>query len=152
MKNNYRIDFAKNTITLTKDFANKANIINSKEYEILRQLQKDFPNLTIRNQTAKTNTKKESHKDLTFDRMELFIKTFDEASLPLYEEIRNYFDEATKKSYVQVKSWFLKRYPEYRMTEQAYEATMAIIEESELANLIDDIEAESEREAIREVA
>ena len=39
---NYKIDFEKQTVTITKDFAERAENINSEEYNILMKVRKDF--------------------------------------------------------------------------------------------------------------
>lgn len=141
MKNNYKVDYAKNTITITKDFAKKANIIDSVEYKILRKLQKDFPNFTITQRTATVSTTKKTHKGLTLDRMEKYIRTFEEASdLKIFKKVKEYNTDYRENNsgelseiinYGKVKAWFIGKYPEYEETEKMFEATIEIIEESE---------------------
>ena len=46
---NYKIDFEKQTVTITKDFAERAENINSEEYNILMKVRKDFPNMKVLN-------------------------------------------------------------------------------------------------------
>ena len=45
MKTNYKIDFAANTITLTKAFEEAAANMESAEYRMLLQLRADFPTM-----------------------------------------------------------------------------------------------------------
>lgn len=116
MKNNYKVDFAKGKIILTRDFTNKANIVNSEEYKILRQLKKDFPNLTISQKTAKTNTTKTTYNGLTLDRMEQFIIRFDNSSLQLFNEKKEYYKK-TNSSFAPIKSWFIANYKNYKEIE-----------------------------------
>lgn len=51
------MNFATMTLTITKDFEDKANIPESEEYKILQQFQKDFPGLKVINRTHKTPVK-----------------------------------------------------------------------------------------------
>ena len=51
---NYRIDFAKMTLTMTADLALKAYDPTTEEYEILTRLQRDFPRLRVVRKTHRS--------------------------------------------------------------------------------------------------
>ena len=53
---NYKFDFNTQTLTITKDFAQKMMNPTSTEYQIYIQLRKDFPNFQMKERT--TNRKK----------------------------------------------------------------------------------------------
>ena len=144
MKNTYKINYTKGTVTLTKDFADRAGIVNSEEYKILRQLKKDFPSFTILQKTVNASKTRESHKDLTFDRMAKFIRKFDTESLAKFQEVKEYY-QTTDSYYVSVKSWFLNEYPDYKMTERAFDDMIKTIEEAEtVRKVMNTIKAETE--------
>ena len=141
MKNtNYKVNHTNSTIIITKDFADKASIVNTAEYKILCQLKKDFPNYTVSQRTAKVSTKRDYHKDLTIPRMEKFISWFDENGMNKFLKVKEYF-QTTKGYSASVRAWFLSNYPDYKeqemMFECAYDATLQIIEESEAAKMAD---------------
>ena len=72
MKQNYKMDFTTNTLTITKDFEQKALNPNSDEYGILLRLKADFKNLRIVKKTAPK--RKKNHKaGLTYDKMVKFL-------------------------------------------------------------------------------
>jgi len=120
MTRNYKVDYAKNAIILTKDFTNKANIINSEEYKILRQLKKDFPHLTISQKTAQTKEDKKTHKGLTLEYMESFIKNFDKERLTKFGEVKAYYKTA-KSGHIKIKAWFIETYKsDYKEIEKSF--------------------------------
>ena len=76
---NYRIDFTKMTLTMTADFALKAYDPTTEEYEILTRLQRDFPRLRVVRKTHRSPKTANPAKGLTYDRMEKYIRLFDNA-------------------------------------------------------------------------
>ena len=86
--NTYKIDFANMTMTITKEFANKASNPKTAEYRIMTKFQKDFPNLKILRKNHRkpkkqhTNSGEEyscnPYKNLTYENMEKFMKSLPE--------------------------------------------------------------------------
>ena len=68
-----RVDFAKNAIVITKDFARRASIVGSPEFKRLRELCNAYPYLTVIARTAKKGATKASAKGLTVAFMANFI-------------------------------------------------------------------------------
>ena len=72
----YSINFAENTITLTKAFAQRAKNPATSEFRELAKLHKNFPELTITMRTAVITADKETHGGLTIEWMTDYIKNY----------------------------------------------------------------------------
>ena len=109
------INFANNTITLTKAYAKLAYTPGTKEFRELSTILKAYPHLTVAMRSAKPNEEKEKHTGLTVDRMEFHIKTIekDEAGLAEFQAVKAYY-KGMNGYYGKVKGWFLKKYPNYQ--------------------------------------
>lgn len=108
---NYRIDFTKMTLTMTADFALKAYDPTTEEYEILTRLQRDFPRLRVVRKTHRSPKTANPAKGLTYDRMEKYIRLFDNA-----DELMDQFQKvkSADRGYQYVKAWFVKQFPHYK--------------------------------------
>ena len=108
---NYRIDFTKMTLTMTADFALKAYDPTTEEYEILTRLQRDFPRLRVVRKTHRSPKTANPAKGLTYDRMEKYIRLFDNA-----DELMDQFQKvkSVDRGYQFVKAWFVKQFPHYK--------------------------------------
>ena len=74
----YSINFAENTITLTKAFAQRAKNPATSEFRERAKLHKNFPELTITLRTAVITADKETHGGLTIKWMTDYIKNYKE--------------------------------------------------------------------------
>lgn len=110
---NYTMNFATNTLTMTKDFAAKAMIPNSEESAILLHLQSICPNLKITYKSHKT-TAKNPRKGLTFAKMEKYIRLYDNAAelLVAFSTVKAIADIQPNK-YEFVYKWFVSQFPNY---------------------------------------
>ena len=80
----FDFDVISQTLIITAKFAKMMNDPQSDEYKLVQQFRKDFPNLTIAKKTHKSathyttksgeNFNCNQFKNLTYDRMEKFIK------------------------------------------------------------------------------
>ncbi len=126
-KKDYKLDLAKQTLTITAAFAEAANNPDSKEYRLVRQLQHDFPGLTIERKTHATPkkyknkfgviTEHNQFKNLTYDRMERFMCALPNSTeyLETYYTVREKADEMCLAApYAAVRAWFEKQFPKYR--------------------------------------
>lgn len=130
----YKLDFAHQTITLTADFAEKANNPENSEYKLLRQFQRDFPTLEIVRRTHATpsryrnsdgsTTTRNKHKGLTYERMEQYICAFsrkdDTDYLEAFYEIRAKAEAMCASPYSVVSKWFMRQFPEFRSNPFVY--------------------------------
>ena len=101
-------------IILSRDFANRANIINSAEYTALVQFRKDFPEYAIRIRESKKPARKETHRGLTIDRMDKYIAwRGNVADVRAFANVKEYF-KGDKGYYAKVKKWFLDNHEDYK--------------------------------------
>ena len=106
------IDFANNTIILTKAYAKLAYTPNTKEFRELSAILKAYPRLTVAMRTASKNENKEKFTDLSVSRMERFIKCFkDEKALKEFYNAKDFYT-GTAGYYGKMKKWFLDKYKE----------------------------------------
>jgi len=110
--NGYAVNHIEATIAFTKGFLKKASVFNSTEYNLFLQIKKDNPTYEI--SKKENSTKKETHSQLTFERMAFIIKQQPngETALKEFENVRAYY-AGLRASYGKVKAWFLKEYPNY---------------------------------------
>ena len=110
---NYTMNFATKTLTMTKDFAEKAMIPNSEESNILLHLQNICPNLRITYKTHKTSAKN-PRKGLTFAKMEKYIRLYENANeLLLAFSTVKAIAEVQPNKYEFVYRWFVSQFPNY---------------------------------------
>ncbi len=65
--------------TVSKSFMKKAHIYGTKEFDELRKVLADFPEISIKEREIKKNPDKESYKNLTYDNMIAYMKELDNA-------------------------------------------------------------------------
>ena len=125
-----RIDRNSRTIEVSKSFDKAASRFGTREYEALQQVRKDYPNFTIVVKT--TRTKADHFKGLTYDFMEKYIASHDdaEARMATFNDLRGKSDEAVlfgveALSYGEVKAWFFKNYPEIEAFQRRREQALA---------------------------
>lgn len=118
MTNYLRVDTVNRQLVMDKAFAKNASIVGSREYEMLQQARNDYKDFTVIKRTIKKNPNKESYKGLTYDYMEDYIRTHENAEN--VKEMLNEFREMRLISqchskafrYPIIKKWFLEQYPE----------------------------------------
>lgn len=125
---NYTFDFTTRTLTITKDFAEKANDPKSAECQIIKAFQADFPTMEIKQRTHRTPTKyhtaegevltRNKRKGLTYEYMERFIDAH-----PRAEEYRAQYDFIKANAinpYDLTSKWFVAQFPDYRTNPLPY--------------------------------
>ena len=116
---------AKNrTIEMTKKFATAAAKFGTDEYKQLQEARRDYPTFKVVTVTRKAA--KSAFKGLTFKYMEKYIAAHDNEDKSImaeYKKLRAQFDEeddenikvlAESASYMEIKDWFLKKFPEIK--------------------------------------
>ena len=113
MKNDLRIDFAKNEIIMSRSFEKCASIAGSEEYRRLQLVRQDYPNFSVVRRSIKKAPTKETYAGLTYTYMEAYIASHDnaDANMKVYGELR-LIGACHKVSYPTIKKWFLETYPE----------------------------------------
>lgn len=120
-KPGYSIDFASNTVTITRKFRDAAAQLNTPEFNIMKQLRE--MNLTI---LVKAPNKKKSTA-LTYAKMQKFISCLDEADKyqRMFDAIRNE-SKGMPNPYQHVVSWFHQTFPKYGKLPE-HDADMRIV-------------------------
>lgn len=126
---NYKFDFTTKTLTITKAFADEAEIPTTEEYAILMKFQQDFPNLKIVRKTHKTPSKYHTksgevyncnqYKNLSYENMERFMNALPEGEskkkiLEAYKFLRYGSGGVQTNTYKTVREWFVEQFPQYR--------------------------------------
>ena len=114
-----KINFSAKVIEMTAKFAKAAAKFGSDEYKQLQEARRDYPNFKVATVTRKATTQKETYKGLTYSYMESYIKAHDDENKSImaeYEMLRGLSQEAQEAlaepcSYIEMKDWFLKKFP-----------------------------------------
>ena len=114
-----KINHKNQTIEMSKKFAKAAEKFGSKEYKQLREARSDYPDFKVVTVSRKASGQKESYKGLTYSYMENYIKNHDDEKKSImaeYEMLRGMSAEtqevlAETCSYIEMKAWFLKKFP-----------------------------------------
>ena len=113
MKNDLKIDFAKNEIVMSRQFEKRASNAGSEEYRRLQLVRQDYPNFAVVRRQIKKAPTKETYAGLTYTYMEAYIAGHDQNGTikKAYDELR-LIGACHKVSYPTIKKWFLETYPE----------------------------------------
>ncbi len=129
---NYKIDFVKNTFTITKAFEENMQNPKSEEYKFYTQILKDNPQLVVLRRTHKTpkkytnkNNEKfncNQFKNLKFEKMEKFISSLSRADeyKAEYDFLKYYAGVIQTNKYTLVRKWFVAQFPEFRKNPLIY--------------------------------
>ena len=123
----------KNAIELTKKEAAAAAKFGTPEYKALQEVRRDYPGFKVVTITRKATTKKESCKGLTYGYMEMYIQKHDDDEKSIMAEylmLRGMTDEAEEAlaesfTYLEMKDWFLKKFPAIASFHEARAKLMA---------------------------
>ena len=122
----FSFDVVSQTLTITAKFSKMMNDTQSDEYKLVAKFRTDFPNLTITRKTHKSATNYTTKsgekfncnqfKNLTYDRMEKFIKALpkSEGYLREYLFVKDFASAIQHNGYTLVRKWFVAQFPEFR--------------------------------------
>lgn len=128
-----KINSRTQVIEMTAKFAKAAAKFGTEEYRQLQQARCDYPGYKVATVSRKPSTKKESYKGLTYTYMESYIKAHDDEEQSImaeYEMLRGLSLEAQEAlaepcSYIEMKDWFLKKFPAIAQFHKKREALLA---------------------------
>ena len=124
--NTYKLDLATKTLIITKAFEEAVNTGKGPEYRLLKQLQRDFRDLTIIRKTHKRPshyvnkdreiTKRNQFKNLSYENMEQFISGLpnNEKYFAEYQYLRDYASKPQRSRYALIRKWFTMQFPRFR--------------------------------------
>ena len=127
------INMKKNAIEMTKKFAKAAAKFGTPEYKQLQEARRDYPTFSVKTVSQKPATKKNTFKGLTYEYMEMYIEKHDDADKSIMAEylmLRGKTDEAEEAlaesfTYLEMKDWFLKKFPAIASFHEARAKLMA---------------------------
>jgi len=131
---NITINERNKTLVITKKFEKAASKYGSPEYKELKEAKADCPNFRVVTRTVKK--KEETHKGLTYEYMEKYIKTHDVDGkiMAEFKIKKGQTDDSMKKaSYMSVKKWFLSIYPEFDSFHNDRATNAKVLKEKRLA-------------------
>ena len=128
---NIIINSKNRTLEVTKKFASSAARFGSDEYKELKEAHSEFPTYKVVIKTSNRKAKS-SYKGLTYDFMEKYIKSHDNEQneiLAEFETLRGKSESAIalnaqSLSYVEIKVWFLDKFPTFTEFTQKREALL----------------------------
>ena len=112
------INEKKKTVEMTKKFAAAARRYGTEEYLQLQEVRSAYPNFKVIIASRKTSSKN-SYKGLTYKYMEAYIEKHDDEKKSIMQEYLNLrgkteeAEDAMAESvgYLEMKDWFLKKFP-----------------------------------------
>lgn len=117
MKRNvgYEINFTTNTITMNYKFASAASTYGTPEYNTLRAIKADFPQMQEIVKAGRTVKKASSHKHLTYDNMKKYISLYANAEelLAVFASVKD-ASKIVASPYQYVVDWFELQFPDYK--------------------------------------
>ena len=112
-----KINHMNKTIELTKTENSAASKYKSDMYNTLKEVRQEYPNYTLV-VTKKTTNRKSNYRGLNYQFMEKYIMAHDEnkAIMKEFNTLRGKGNGelsglSRSASYVEIKEWFLKKYP-----------------------------------------
>lgn len=111
----YKLDFATNTLTINYKFNKALSDYGSPEYNRYHAILTDFPNLTVVVKAGREITTTRPTKRLTYDNMETYIRSFENANALLDRfAVVQRRSKAVTSPYKFVRDWFQAQFPDYK--------------------------------------
>ncbi len=128
-ENSVRVLRSSRTIEVTKGFDKASRRFGTAAYEAMVKVLQDNPGFRV---VVKKAPKADRYKGLTYDFMEKYIASHDdaEARMAEFNDLRATSDEAVAfgaeaLSYGEIKAWFFKNYPEIEAFQKRREGALA---------------------------
>ena len=113
--NAIKLNHENGSIVITKDYAKKSSIPNSKEYKELIEIKKAYRDYSV--VVRKTTTRKSKTSKITLSNMRTYILNHDDEKkiMPMFEKIVEESDNSIEYSgFFGIKKWFLEQYSELK--------------------------------------
>lgn len=112
-----KVEFATNTIIVTKCFYEAATDPTTNEYAVLQNVIKENPKMTVTFRSVRKSNRSNDSKGLTYRYMRKFISIMDSANLATFESTMLYYESLYMENaavYQCMKDWFLENYPHHK--------------------------------------
>ena len=111
---NIKIDFDRNEAIVTKAFQKKATTYGTPEFRQWREIRNEFPNIQM---VVKSNRTSDIY-NTTYEKMEKYINTFDNAETILEEMAKvKERSKIQRNPHRYVLAWFEQMFPNYKEAE-----------------------------------
>ena len=147
MTNYLKINHQSRTLVMDRTFAKNAAYVGAREYTLLQEARRDYPEYQVITRTIKKKANKECYRGLTYEYMENYIACHDNAETLMKE----YWEERLTSEchsvrYPNVKKWFLEKYPDVAKFGMAKNEKTSI-DESKAENVLSIVKGEAELQA-----
>ena len=129
-ENSVRVLRSSRTIEVTKAFDKASSRYGTAAYEAMQKVLQDNPGFRV--VVKATKVKADLYKGLTYEFMEKYIASHDDAESRMaeFDNLRATSDEALAVgaealSYGEIKAWFLRTYPEFEAFQRRREQALA---------------------------
>ena len=115
----YKINFVNSTITMNYTFAKASAVVGTPEYNIMKEIKADFPELTKIVKTGREIKKARPTANLTYENMEKYISVQENADelLAIFQKVKTE-SKTAKSRYKFVRDWFETQFPNFRTATQ----------------------------------
>lgn len=141
MTNYIKLNHKKRQLIQDRTFARNASIVGSKEYNLLQQAKRDYPDYEVCVKSIRKNSSKTTYSGLTYDYMKEYINRYGEDKQAELKELDDmiFLSKCHKKQlrYPTIKKWFLSNYPEVKDFLNTAEETPELKVVAAAANEID---------------
>lgn len=112
--NGVKFDWTNNTITMNLKFTKEASIPGTPEHKFVKSLKEEYPDFTVISASAREKKSTRPDKGLTFEKMALYISTFENADelMEIFETVK-IRAKVTASSKKYVTDWFKAQFPNY---------------------------------------
>ena len=119
MKNLFTYDFINRTIVASKATLKKASNPSTAEYKALMEMIAGQPTFRVAEKVIEINRSKKTYSGLTYELMESFIDTQENAeqTKKVYEAVKKYAKTAGRSVYPITKKWFLNKFKDFEMND-----------------------------------
>ena len=102
-------------VQVTKEFAKNARIFGTPEYKLWREIRKDCPEAEMVLKSIKKNpSKKNDTKNMTYERMAIYIREQDDAAILMVEFKKQIaLSKVQTNPYRCVLAWFIQKFENY---------------------------------------
>ena len=102
-------------VQVTKEFAKNARIFGTPEYKLWKEIRQDCPDAEMVTKNIKKNpNKKNDTKNMTYERMAIYIREQDDAAILMVEFKKQIaISKVQTNPYRSVLAWFIKKFEGY---------------------------------------